>query len=136
MTTYRQMAQRARRDRERLSQSPHIPITMSSNGRLPRPTHLLPVARRPLLPRPANEISFRHCLGHCDVICSLCHAEHWLEERVQGSSLWAPKFSTCCMGGTITMEKFQDPPLPLYSLLVDDSPCMFSVDIFVLTISG
>jgi hypothetical protein len=54
-----------------------------------------------------------------------------LEERVQGTPKSAPRFSTCCEGGAVIMDKFDDPPQPLYSLLMDMNPCIFPCYIFV-----
>ena len=79
----------------------------------------LPIARRSGWP------TYRHELGRCDVLCSFCGADHWIEERVQGSSKSSPRFSTCCGGGTIMMDKFEDPPEPLFSLLKDTTPGIF-----------
>jgi len=45
--------------------------------------------------------------------------------------LQAPKFSTCCEGGAVMMDKFDEPPQPLYSLLMDSTPCIFPCYIFV-----
>jgi hypothetical protein len=138
MATSRQLAQRARRDREH----PHRrSMTQPTNRELAQRArqcreHLLsnhgcelqeerlPIARRP------PSATLRHELGHCDVLCSFCGAEHWIEERVQGSTLTAPKFSTCCTGGAVMMDKFEDPPEPLYSLLRDSTPGIFCVGIF------
>ena len=90
----------------------------------------LPVARRPLSPRPAGTPSLRHRLGRCNIQCSFCGANHWIEERVQGSSKSSPRFSTCCGGGAIVMDKFKDPPEPLFSLLKDTTPSIFLHHIF------
>jgi hypothetical protein len=90
---------------------------------------ILPIARRPLLPPPLEAISYRHELGRCNIVCPFCKAEHWAEEKVNESTLRAPKFSTCCMSGSIAMEKFEDPPQPLYSLLTDSTLCILSFDI-------
>ena len=70
-------------------------------------------------------ISLRHQLSRRNISCRFCGAEHWIEERVQGSSLQAPKFSTCYEGGIVIIEKFDDPPRPLYSLLMESTPCIF-----------
>jgi hypothetical protein len=83
-----------------------------------------------LLPQITGTVSLRHQLGRCNVSCSFCGAEHWIEERVRESSLQAPKFSTCCEGGAVIMDKFDDPPQPLYSLLIESTPCIFPCLIF------
>jgi hypothetical protein len=134
----RELAQRARRNQELLfTQQP-------TNAHLAQPARRnsehVPIARQPLLPQLTATVSFRHRLNRCDVPCRFCGAEHWIEEKVQGSTKSSPKFSTCCEGGTVMMDKFDDPPQPLYSLLMDLNPCMFPCHIFAdderLYISG
>src|SRR5436190_23597921 len=61
-----------------------------------------------LLQRDPQELIFRHELSHCDILCSFCGDEHWIEERVQGSTLTVPKFSTYCASGAVMMDKFDD----------------------------
>jgi len=102
------LAQQARRTRELLQSQQELPI-----------------ACRPLPPHPATVPSLHHRLGPCNVPCRLCRADHWIEERVQGSAKYAPRFATCCESGAIMMERFQDPPQPLFSLLMDTTPGMF-----------
>jgi hypothetical protein len=95
---------------------------------------LLPIARRPLLPPHIDGTSFRHELGPCNIMCRSCKADHWLVEKTKESTSTAPIFSSCCMSGKIAMEKFEDPPEPLYSLLTDPTLRMFSFNIiFYLT---
>ena len=86
----------------------------------------LPIARRPLFPQLSATISVRHRLDHCNILCPFCSAEHWIEERVQACTLVTPKFSACCGSGTIAMDTFNEPPQPLYSLLIDCTPCLIS----------
>src|SRR5271169_3549864 len=75
--------------------------------------------------------SLRHRLEHCNVLCTFCGAGHWIEERVQSSTTLSPKFSTSCESGVVIMDKFDDPPQPLYSLLMDSTPCIFPCYIFI-----
>jgi hypothetical protein len=144
MVTGRHFAQRARQDRERqhrrATAQPYLPqrahpnrehqLTQQSTNshlaqRVRRNREHEPIARQPLLPQFTATVSLRHRLGRCDILCSFCGANHWIEERVHGSSTSAPMFSTCCESGVIAMDKFDDPPQPLYSLLMDLNPCMF-----------
>jgi hypothetical protein len=64
--------------------------------------------------------------------CSMhiCGAEHWIEQRVQSNSKVAPKFSTCCKYGAVMIDRFDDHPRPLYSLLMDSTLGMFLCLIF------
>ena len=82
--SFRQLAQQARRNQEHQTQVPQLPI-----------------ACKPLLPQLTRIVSLRHQLNRCNILCYFCGAEHWIEERVRESSLQAPKFSTCCEGGTV-----------------------------------
>ena len=60
----------------------------------------IPLARQPL--QPLQQI--RHRLGTCTIVCSDCNALHWIEERSRKSTRQIPKFSTCCMNGTISLR--------------------------------
>ena len=134
MATSRQLAQQARRDQERSQSSSfhfrHFAQRVRRNQEHQTQVQQLLIARKPLLPQLTSIVSLRHQLGRCNVSCCFCGAEHWIEERVQESSLQAPKFSTCCQGGIVMMDKFDDPPQPLYSLLMDSTPYIFLSYIF------
>jgi hypothetical protein len=110
----RELAQRARQNRE-------LPLTQQrpANALLAQQAcqerqrqhrvHQLPIARQPLLPHLNDTTSLRrHRLDRCNIVCSFCGADHWIEERVQGTAKSAPQFSRCCEGGTIMMDKFED----------------------------
>lgn len=134
-STNREFAQRARRNREylfrqQLSINTQLPQSPRQNRESPFQQKHLPIARTSLSTQSTDTVSFRHRLGRCNVLCIFYGAEHWIEERVQGSSKVAPKFSTCCQGGAVIMDKFNDPPQPLYSLLMDSTPGMFPCLIF------
>ena len=135
--TNREVAQQARRNRERsLGQQQPTNTELAQRQRRNQEHSLnqqqvpIPIALRPLSPQPAGRPSLRHRLGRCDVLCSYCGANHWVEERVQGSAKSAPRFSTCCNSGAIAMDAFQDPPQPLHSLLMDVTPSMFPHEVF------
>ena len=123
--TNRELAQRARRNRQHPfdQQLPINNTQLAQRARQNREHE--PIARQPLPPQLVGTVSFHHRLGPCDVPCSSCGAKHWIEERVQGSSKSAPRFSSCCQNGAIVMDKFEDPPQPLYSLLMDVTPSIF-----------
>ena len=86
----------------------------------------LSIARLSLLPQLTFTLSLRHRLSSCDVSCSFCGADHWIEERIQGSSKSMPRFSACCEDESIMIASFEEPPQPLYSLLIESTSCMFS----------
>src|SRR5579862_9391566 len=128
MTSNQQAAQQARRYREHQWTSQLAQPNIRWIGQQARRDNegifgLLQLlsAHQPWLDQTAGRPSLCHQLSPCDILCRFCGAEHWIEERVAESTLTAPKFSTCCMGGTIMMDKFNDPPLPLYSLLTESS---------------
>jgi len=73
----------------------------------------------PSMSQSLDGTSFRHRLGRCNILCSFCQAQHWIEERIRHSSMISPKFMSCCMNGIVVMDKFDDPPQPLYWLLKD-----------------
>ena len=86
-----------------------------------------PIARQSLPSLLTEEVSLRHRLDSCNVLCISCGANHWIEEKIQKNTLQAPKFSTCCRAGIIAMDKFDEPPQPLYSLLIDSTLCSYSI---------
>jgi len=93
--------------------SSHIEINTSSSISV-RYRHIqLPIARRALV----SQKSYRHGLWPCDVICSSCHAVHWIQERSYRSTTDDPLFFTCCQRGQILLPSFPDAPEPLKSLL-------------------
>jgi hypothetical protein len=138
MTTSRQSAQQRRRDRERRHR---LEVTnrptnreLAQRARRNREQSFnlqqLPIARRPLSAQPAGTLSLRHRLSRCDVVCSFCRADHWIEEKIQESSKSAPRFSMCCGAGVIAMDRFEPPPEPLYSLLMQVTPGICPCHIF------
>jgi hypothetical protein len=126
-TNFRVLAQRARRNQQLHSpELPQIVVQQTTNTRsLAQQTRQNrehePIARQPLLPQlpGTTTVSLCHRLGLCDILCHFCGANHWIQERVQRSAKYAPQFATCCENGAIMMERFQDPPQPLFSLLTD-----------------
>ena len=158
MVTHRQFAQRVRRDRDRrhiqlvthstnreLAQQQHrnrehlfeqrstntqIAQQIRRNQERSLIPNQVPIACMWPSPQYGSPFSFRHQLGRCNIPCQFCGAQHWIEERVQNSTKEAPKFSTCCEHGAVMMDKFEDPPEPLYSLLMESTPCIFPCMIF------
>src|SRR6266851_5687030 len=55
-----------------------------------------------------------------DAICTFCGAKHWVAERV-GGQVTSPMFSHCCHGGKVVLDLLPPPPLPLCSLLSDQT---------------
>ena len=138
MATNRQLAQQVRRDQEhqRGLRWPQLSFTQLAQQTRQNREHRaqenqLPIACNPLPPQLVGTFSLRHRLGRCDISCIFCGADHWIEERVQESTIAVPQFSTCCKRGAVMMDKFDDPPQPLYSLLMDSTPCIFPCYIFV-----
>ena len=70
-----------------------------------------------MIPLPGPWSSQRHSLGPFNVQCPLCHAVHWIEERLIRSSMTSPQFGMCCKSGKISWPAMLDPPEPLRSLL-------------------
>ena len=58
-------------------------------------------------------------MGTMTVICSNCHALHWMSERLASSSNRSPQFGDCCLSGKINLPILQDVPHILKSLLED-----------------
>ena len=137
MATNRQLAQQAHRDREhqhgvRCPQLRFVQSTQQARQNWEHQTQeQLPIARKPLPPQLIDTFSLRHRLGRCHVLCIFCGANHWIEERVPESTIVTPRFSTCCKSGIVMMDKFDDPPQPLYSLLMESTPCIFPCHIFI-----
>ncbi|KAI0061143.1 hypothetical protein BV25DRAFT_1775338, partial [Artomyces pyxidatus] len=57
-----------------------------------------------------------------DVRCRYCNALHWVDERVQDSSVTAPRFGMCCDHGQVRLPALPEPPQLLKDLFVGDDP--------------
>ena len=136
MMIERQSAQQARRNKERLLAHRFDARRLSQRTRRNRGHELrqeqLSIARLSLLPQLTSTLSLRHRLSPCDVSCSFCGADHWIEERIQRSSKSMPRFSACCEDGSIMIAPFEELPQPLYSLLIESTSCMFSCHVTYL----
>lgn len=129
MATNRQLAQQARQHRQQSQLSSLGFRQLSQQARQNREHE--PIACQPLTSQLTGTVSLRHQLDPCNILCRFCGAEHWIEEKVQGSTKISPKFSTCCQAGAVIMDEFDDPPEPLYSLLMECTPCIFRCHIFI-----
>ena len=76
---------------------------------------LIPIARQPFNQVIASAQHLRDFLGPCDVICSSCHALHWIDEHTYDSGIRNPRFSRCCHNGKISLPPFNNAPEPLHS---------------------
>ncbi|RPB10743.1 hypothetical protein P167DRAFT_490550, partial [Morchella conica CCBAS932] len=56
-------------------------------------------------------------LGRMTVICPSCQALHWLNERVQESTMALPRFENCCKEGDVQLPGLQQAPEYLLYLL-------------------
>lgn len=77
----------------------------------------LPLARQPLYALQ----QYRHQLGACNIICNDCQATHWIEERSQKGTREIPKFSACCMNGSISLPELPNAPTLMEELLTNRS---------------
>ena len=87
MATNKQLAQQARQSREcrrrpLLPQGSNRQLTQRARQDRERQVgaHQLPIARRSLLPQPADTVLLHYRIGRYDVASRLC--DHWVEERV------------------------------------------------------
>ena len=55
-----------------------------------------------------------------NAVCHFCGAKHWLAEWVAGSTSF-PTFSHCCHCGKVALDPLLEPPLPIRSLLMDQT---------------
>ena len=90
MTTIQQLGQQVRRDRQRLMARQFRSRQLAQQARQDREHE--PIARQSLLPQLASGVTHRHRFDPCDVLCTFCGAENWIEERIQASSKTALKF--------------------------------------------
>ena len=86
-----------------------------AHGSLVRQTVQLPLALQPLCPLQ----QYRHQLGQCNIICNDCQATHWIEERSRKGTREIPKFSACCMNGSISLPELPNAPTLMEELLID-----------------
>ena len=114
----RHVAQQKHWERERVNRLAHQPTSWSQCTTRCyssiEPNILLqpdPLARCPYF-EPINELSFEEM----NVLCSLCHAFHWLAEHVKHSPTSAPQFSSCCHHGKVSLHELPKPPQWLQNL--------------------
>ena len=55
-----------------------------------------------------------------NITCRFCGAKHWLAEKVDGLNS-SPIFSHCCHRGKVILAPLPPPPLPICSLLADQT---------------
>src|SRR6266446_863895 len=78
---------------------------------------MLPLARQPF--DPAWQV---HDLGEMIVICSHCHALHWMAESLSRSTNNCIKFGMCCLEGNISLEPLHPAPPELLDFLTHQDP--------------
>ncbi len=78
---------------------------------------MLPLARQPF--DPAWQV---HSLGEMIVICSHCHALHWMAESLSRSTNNCIKFGMCCLEGNISLEPLHPAPPELLDFLTHQDP--------------
>src|SRR6266446_5115461 len=78
---------------------------------------MLPLARQPF--DPAWQV---HDLGEMIVICSHCHALHWMAESLSRSTNNHIKFGMCCIEGKISLEPLHPAPPELFDFLTRQDP--------------
>jgi acyl transferase domain-containing protein len=75
-------------------------------------------AQAPILPiplggRPYAEPVALNSLGPLNIVCSHCHALHFMSEKLSNSSLINPRFGTCCLQGQVSIPPFKEWPADL-----------------------
>src|SRR6266403_5365379 len=78
---------------------------------------MLPLACQPF--DPAWQV---HSLGEMTVICSHCHALHWLPESLSHSTNNNIRFGMCCLEGKISLEPLHPAPPELLDFLTRHDP--------------
>src|SRR6266403_1572611 len=78
---------------------------------------MLPLACQPF--DPAWQV---HSLGEMTVICSHCHALHWLPESLSHSTNNNIRFGMCCIEGKISLEPLHPAPPELLDFLTRHDP--------------
>src|SRR6266404_409231 len=78
---------------------------------------MLPLAHQPF--DPAWQV---HDLGEMIVICSHCHALHWMAESLSRSTNNRIKFGMCCLEGKISLEPLHPAPPELLDFLTHQDP--------------
>ena len=60
-------------------------------------------------------------LGNMNILCSYCHALHWINEKVQASTISEPIFTICCLRGLVRLPALKPLPPSLHSLYYTDA---------------
>ncbi|KAG5529311.1 hypothetical protein RHGRI_029871 [Rhododendron griersonianum] len=136
------LAQRARRERERILKQGTARLAQRLPGDCDRPAECLQAGNVTSKPTPTGQIHpedicsddelnmptglgvpapiqidvRRHYLGKMDIECPHCKALHWMDERLARSSRSSPFFGTCCLQGKVRLHKLIPPPPPLQAL--------------------
>ena len=56
-----------------------------------------------------------------DILCSSCHAKHWISERIIQYGKQNPKFELCCKHGDVVIPKLQPWPDAMQTLMSGES---------------
>jgi len=59
--------------------------------------------------------------GRMDILCSSCHANHWISERIIQYGKQNPKFELCCKHGDVVIPKLQPWPNTMQTLMSGES---------------
>ena len=59
-------------------------------------------------------------LGNMNILCSYSHALHWINEKVQASTISEPIFTICCLRGLVRLPALKPLPPFLHSLYYTD----------------
>ena len=100
-----------------LNEAPAISSFHHTPTPLPLQTIRLPLACRSLTPN----LSYRHHLNLCNIVCPSCNALHWLQEHSSTSTNTNPMFRTCCAQGKVSLPPLNDAPIALYELLTNQT---------------
>jgi hypothetical protein len=85
---------------------------------------LIPAARQWNLEDP-SPLPDAHRCSPMNYECSHFGALHYLEEKLQSSSIRDPVFTLCCANGKVKLPLLQEPPTDLKNLLTVDTPSKF-----------
>ena len=60
-------------------------------------------------------------LGNMNILCRYCHALHWINEKVQASTISEPIFTICCLPSLVRLPALKPLPPFLHSLYYTDA---------------
>ena len=111
-----------RQDRHRQARQQRREKQIQYDGQIPELPKRTPSVRpnRPRVYLSARMTWKPLVLGNMNILCSYCHTLHWINEKVEASTISEPIFTICCLWGLVHLPALKPLPPFLHSLYYTD----------------